>query len=58
MSDEVDFSHADKHGSLQQIDTMILTGIVKHSQSSQNRKFPMSLRYLKKEVGDEVDFCM
>ena len=53
---EVDFLHADKHESLLQIDTMILIGIVKHSQSSQNSKFTMSLQYLKKEVRDEVDF--
>ena len=50
------FLHADKHESLLQIDTMILMGIVKHSQSSQNSKFTMSLQYLKKEVRDEVDF--
>ena len=50
------FLHADKHESLLQIDTMILTGIVRHSQSSQNSKFAMSLQYLKKEVRDEVDF--
>ena len=31
-------------------------GDVKHSQSSQNSKFAMSLQYLKKEVKDEVDF--
>ena len=31
-------------------------GMVKHSQSSQNKKFAMSLQYLKKEVKDEVDF--
>ena len=30
--------------------------IVKHSQSSQNSKFAMSLQYLKKEVRYEVDF--
>ena len=56
MSDEVDFLHADKHESFLQIDTMILIGVVKHSQSSQNCKFAMSLQYLKKEVRDEVDF--
>ena len=28
----------------------------KHSQSSQNSKFVMSLHYLKKEVIDDVDF--
>ena len=56
VSDKVDFLHADKHESLLQIDTMILMGMVKHSQSSQNSKFAMSLQYLKKEVRDEVDF--
>ena len=56
MSDEVYFLYADKHGSLLQIGTMILTGIVKHSESSQNSKFVMSLQYLKKEVRDEVSF--
>ena len=30
--------------------------MVKHSQSSQNSKFAMSLQYLKKEVKDGVDF--
>ena len=30
--------------------------MVKHSQSSQNSKFAMSLQYLKKELRDEVDF--
>ena len=58
FSDEVDFLHADKHESLLQIDSMILMWMVNHSQSSQNRKFAMSLNYLKKEVNYEVDFCM
>ena len=48
--------HADKHESLLQIDTMILEGMVKHSQNSQNSKSAMSSQYLKKEVRDEVDF--
>ena len=39
-----------------QIDTMILMGIIKHSQSFQNSKFTMSLQYFKKEVRDKVDF--
>ena len=42
--------------SLLQIDSMILMGMVKHSQSFQKSKFAMSLQYLKKEVKDEVDF--
>ena len=56
MSDEVDLLHADKHESLLQIDTMILVGIVKHSQSSRNNKFAMSYNISKKEIRDEV--CM
>ena len=48
--------HADKHERLLQIDSMILMGMVKYSQSSQNIKFAMSLQYLRKEVKDEVDF--
>ena len=56
VSDEVDFLHAAKHESLLQIDTMILMGMVKHSQSSWNSEFAISLQYLKKEDRDEVDF--
>ena len=56
LSDEVDFLHANKHESLLQIDRVILMGIVKHSQSSQNSEFAVSLQYLKKEVKDQVDF--
>ena len=58
MNDEVDFLHVDKHESMMQIDTMILMGMAKHSQSSRNSKFAISLQYLKKEVLDEVDFCL
>ena len=43
MNDEVDFLHTEKQKSLLQIDAMILMGMVKHSQSSQNSKFAMSL---------------
>ena len=56
VSDEVDLLHAGKHESLLQIDTMILTAIVKNSQSFQNSMFAMTLQYIKKEVRDEVDF--
>ena len=31
-------------------------GMVKHSQTSQNNKFVISLQYLKKEVRGEADF--
>ena len=47
---EVDFSPADKHESLLQIDTMILMRMIKHSQISKNNKFAMFLQYLKEEL--------
>ena len=50
VSDEFDFLHADKCESFLQIDTMILRGMIKYSQSFQNSKFAMSLQYFKKEV--------
>ena len=56
MYGEVDFLHAGKHKNLLQIDTMILLGMVKHFQSSQNSTFAMSLQCLKTEVGHEVNF--
>ena len=49
---EVDCLHAEKHESLLQIDTIILMGMFKHFQRSQNSKFIMPLQYLKKEVRD------
>ena len=56
MSHVFDFLHIDNHKSLLQIDTMILMGMIKLSQISQNSKFAVSLRCLKKEFRDEVDF--
>ena len=35
-----------------------LMGMVKHSQTSQNNKFVISLQYLKKEVRGEAIFSM
>ena len=57
MNEEVDFLCASKHyeNSLQ-IDTMILVGMDKYLQNSHNRKFAMSLQYLKKQVRYGVDF--
>ena len=57
VSNEVDFVRADKDENLLQIDRMTLMGMVKHSQSSQNSKFALSLQYRKKKkVIVEVDF--
>ena len=46
VNDEVDFLQAYKHENLLHIDAMVLVGMVKHSQSSQNSEFAMSLQYL------------
>ena len=54
MSNEIDFLHADNYESFPQIYTIILMGMIKHSQGFQNSKFAMSLQYLKKEVRYEV----
>ena len=59
----------DKHQSLLQVDfntldikvsnkaiLSLLMGMVKHSQSTQNNKFAISLQYLKKEVRNGANF--
>ena len=56
MSDEIDFSHVNTHKVPYKLMLWYLIGMVKHSQSSQNIKFAMSLQYLQKQVWDEVDF--
>ena len=54
--DTVDFLHADKHESLLQIGTIILMGMVKHSQRFENRKLAMVLQYHRKKVRNGVQF--
>ena len=69
VRDEVDFLHADKRESFLQVDfntfdikvsytviPSLLMGTIKHSQSTQSKKFVISLQYLKKEVTDGVHF--
>ena len=71
VRDEVDFLHADKHQSFLQVDFKILCtkvsykvvlsllmGRIKHSQSTQTKKFAISLQYLKKKLGMEFIFYM
>ena len=43
VSNEVDLLPADKHEGLLQTDTMIMTGMVKHSQGCQNSRVILSL---------------
>ena len=52
------FLHADKHENLLQIGTMILMGMVEHSQSSENSRFAMFLQYLKKKLEVKFIFCV
>ena len=60
VSDEVDFVHAEKRESFLQINTIILIGMVKNSESSPNNNFPMFLQDLKKKkkVRDGVHFLL
>ena len=55
VSDEVDFLHANKHELPANWCYDCWWGMVKHSQSSQNKNFG-SLPYLRREVRNEVDF--
>ena len=57
VSDEVDFVYAEKHECFLQINTIILIGMVKNSQSY---NFPMFLQDLqkKKEVRNGVHFLL
>ena len=54
------FLYADKHEYFLQIDTIILIGRIKHSQSFQNSWFEMFLRLKKKssQLRIEFIFCM
>ena len=56
MNDEVYFWHADKHGSVLQVDTMILGVGNQACQRYPKWKFRISLQCLLKNVGNEVDF--
>ena len=56
MKDEDAFLRADKCQRLLQIDTIIVSGVVRYAQVTQNNKLAISLQYLKKEVSDEIDF--
>ena len=66
VTQEVNYWHADKHQSLLLVDfntfgikvsfkvLSVLMGMIKHSQSTQNNKFQISLQYLKKDVKDGI----
>ena len=56
VRDRFDFLHKDKHQSFLQPDTIVCVVIARHAQNTQNKKFAVSLQYLKEEVKDEVDF--
>ena len=67
--DEVDFFHADKRQRFLQVDfntldikvsykviLLLFMDMIKHSQITQSKKFAISLKYLKKEVRNGVNF--
>ena len=51
--DKVDFLHAEKHETFLEDDSITLGVLTKNTQ---NKKFTISLQYLKENVKDEVDF--
>ena len=57
VNDEVDFLHAEKHEGFLKINTMILIGMIKHSQSSQNRKSVYLYNILKKKKSEMKFFA-
>ena len=59
MGDEVAFLFADKYKSSRQVDSITLivqSQVTRHAQITQNNKFTISLQYLTKEAGEEIDF--
>ena len=53
MNDKVYFLHADRHRSFLQLDTIILG-----EWNQACPKYPISMKYLHKSMGDEVDFLL
>ena len=53
-----DFLHMDKHENLLQIDAVILMGMIRHSQSSQNSKFATTLYNTQKKLEMELILSM
>ena len=58
IGDEVVFLPADKRKNFVQDGSITLGVIAKHTQSTQNNKFGLSLQYLKESMRDEVDFFL
>ena len=69
VRDEADFLHADKYQSFLPVEfttlgtkvfykviLSLLMTMIKHSQSTQSKKFAISLQYFKKEVRNRVHF--
>ena len=56
MGGEVDFFSADKHKTFLKLIVSFWMCIVMHAQSTQKNKFTISLKYLKKNMTNEVDF--
>ena len=59
VGDEVGFLYADKHKVIKVFHKLIVSFwvcIARCAQSTQNKKFAISLNYLKTGVSDEVDF--
>ena len=56
MKEKTDFLTIDKHQMLFKLIILLYVCVARHAQITQNNKFSISLKYIKKEVSDEVDF--
>ena len=56
MRDKYDFLHEHKHQTFSQAGSSVFAVKVRHTQSTQNSTFVISLQHVKKERWDEVDF--
>ena len=56
MKDELDLLPTDQRQRFLQITVIILDGVTRHVQITQNSKFAISLQYLQKELSDETNF--
>ena len=56
MGDEVDFLSVDKGRRFFKLIVSRWVCVARHTQSTQNSKFAISIQYLKQNMNDEVDF--
>ena len=58
MRDKVNILLLDKHQSFLEVDSIIFDGTARHDLSTQGNNSTISLKYLQKEVNDQVYFLL